>query len=396
MTRPHGATANEEVDASRLALQTDGQAQRTAVATRPYPLIDVSGAPYERGRQHGRAAGDLIRRYPDALRQVIMVEARYRDPDMEPREISDAELEERALRFLPFFERFAPEQLVEIQGVADGAEVPFWMALLVNVRAEVGFFDSVSYLSTGCTAFAAGPSATADGGVLIGQNQDQNALMRDLTVVLRVEPDQGPRMLTATFGGLIAYGGINSEGVGIMQNSLANSVWRFGLPHYPLKRALLEQDSIAGCLAQFDRAPLGSCANYVLCDREAVVDVEATPDGYAVQRGADGWVGHANNFRDPGLAADEKLLAAMPDSARRTTRIDTLMAADSGSITLDDAKRWLSDHDGFPTSICRHATSAEPTAMHSMYSVICEADKGRLHITHGNPCENPYSTYSLS
>src|SRR5439155_8946872 len=127
------------------------------------------------------------------------------------------------------------------------------------------------------------------------------------------------------------------------------------------------------------------CATYVICDREAVVDVETTPDAYAVLPGPDGWVAHANNFRDPALAADEKLLVALPDSAPRCERMDALIAAKHGRITLDDAKQWLRDHDGFPTAICRHATSDDPTAMHSMYSVICEADKGRLHITHGNP-----------
>jgi len=377
-------------------VQTETRTQRAAPARPPYRLIDVSGSAFERGVQHGRACGDLIHRYPDVLRQVIYAEARYRDPSSEPREIGNSELEARALCFLPFFERFAPEQVTEIRGVAVGAEVPLGMALLANVRAEVGVFDRLENRCTGCTAFAAGPGATADGGVLVGQNQDQNALMRELTVILRVEPDRGPRMLMATFGGLIGYGGINANGVGLMQNALANSVWRPGLPHYPLKRAFLEQESVAGCLAQVDRAPLGSCGNYVICDRQRVVDVETTPDGYAVLPGPDGWVAHANNFRDPVLAADEKLLAALPDSAPRCSRMDALMAEKRGRITLEDAKAWLSDHEGFPTSICRHATTDEPTAMHSMYSVICEADKGRLHITHGNPCENPYYTYSLS
>jgi isopenicillin-N N-acyltransferase-like protein len=376
-------------------MQTQETGRGTAVEAPPYRLIDISGAPYERGVQHGRAAGDLIRLYPERLRRVIMGEARLRDPENDPREITDAEFEERALRFLPFFERFAPEQIEEIRGVADGAEVPFWTALLVNVRAEVGVFDRLA-AEGGCTAFAAGPEATADGGVLIGQNQDQSALMRDLTVILRIEPEAGPRILTASFGGLLTYGGINSAGVGFMQNSLANSVWRLGLPHYPLKRAILLQDDIPGVLRQFDRAPLGSCANYVLCDRKDVADVEATPDGYAVLRGANGRIGHTNNFRDPALAADEKLLASLPDSATRCERIEALMAAHEGGIALDDAKRWLSDHEGFPTSICRHGTTDESAVGQSIYSIVCEADKGLLHITHGNPCENRYWTYSLN
>jgi isopenicillin-N N-acyltransferase-like protein len=231
---------------------------------------------------------------------------------------------------------------------------------------------------------------------LIGQNQDQSRLMRDLVVILRVEPEHRPRILTATFAGLIGYGGINSAGVGLMQNSLANSVWRFALPHYPLKRAFLEQENLAGCLQQLDRARLGSCANYVLCDRERIVDVETTPDGYATLTDRDGWVAHTNNFRDPTLAADEKLLARLPDSAPRCARIERLLAERGGRITLDDAKRWLSDHDGHPVSICRHPTSDSPTAMTSIYSVIGEADKGLLHVSVGNPCQNPYHTYSLN
>src|SRR5947209_5202482 len=171
-------------------MQTEPRVRRAASARRAFPLIDVSGSAYERGFQHGRAAADLIRRYPDVLRQLLRTEGRLRDPSSEPCELSDGELAERALRFLPYLEEFAPEQVTEIRGIADGAEVPFGMALLVNVRAEVGVFDRRSPATEGCTAFAAGPNATADGGVLVGQNQDQNRLMQELVVVLRAEPDR--------------------------------------------------------------------------------------------------------------------------------------------------------------------------------------------------------------
>src|SRR5579883_2801650 len=78
--------------------------------------------------------------------------------------------------------------------------------------------------------------------------------MQDLVVILRIIPEQGPRILMATFGGLIGYGGINSAGMGHMMNALANSTWRMGLPHYPVKRALLEQTSLAGCQEVYARA----------------------------------------------------------------------------------------------------------------------------------------------
>src|SRR5690606_36009074 len=154
-------------------------------------------------------------------------EARLRAPDARPVELDDEELGRRALRFLPWFEEFAPDQVEEIRGVAAGAGVPFELALLANVRAEVAGLDR---FSAGCTAVALGRRATATGEVLIGQNQDQHPAMQELVVILKVVPERGPRMLMATFGGLLGYGGINSAVVGYMMNVLANSTWRMGMP----------------------------------------------------------------------------------------------------------------------------------------------------------------------
>jgi hypothetical protein len=364
--------------------------------TRPFRLVEVSGNAYERGFQFGRACGDMVDRYPEVLRNILGRDARLRDPSAEPKELGRAELERRALRFLPLFEAFAPEQVEEIRGVAAGAEVPFETALLVNVRGEVGVFDRKAEALSGCTAFAVGRAATADASVLIGQNQDQGQATRDLVAILRIEPDRGPRMLMATFGGLLGYGGINSAGVGMMQNQLANSTWRFGLPHYPLKRAFLEQETIAGCLAVLERARLASCANYVLVDRNEAVDVETTPDGFAVLRDEAGLVAHANDFIDGRLAEDDTLVAQLKDSPARYRRMSQLLKERRGSITLDDAKRWMSDHDHYPTGICRHGDTKDPTVLTTMYSVICEPDKGLMHVADGNPCTNAFHTYALN
>ena len=359
-----------------------------------FPLVEISGPPYERGVQFGRACGDLIRRYPAVLRQVMADEARLRAPDSRPAELGDDELCRRARLFLPWFEEFAPEQVEEIRGVAAGAEVPFELALLVNVRAEVAGLD---HFSAGCTAVALGRRATADGGVLVGQNQDQHPAMQELVVVLRVIPERGPRMLMATFGGLLGYGGINSAGVGYVMNALASSTWRMGLPHYPVKRALLQQMDLAGCLRVFDRARVGSCANNLLVDRDRLADVELTPDGYEVLE-PDGRSGdylvHTNHFRAPRLAADDRLLPRLPDSATRCERMEALIRERHGRLTLADLKSFFSDHAGRPGSICRHADGG--SGMKSIYSVIGEPDRGLLHVSVGNPCQSQYHTYELS
>ena len=65
-------------------------------------------------------------------------------------------------------------------------------------------------------------------------------------IVLHVEPDRGPAILMCTFAGLVGYPGINSLGVSFVQNALSTHDWRRdGMPHYLLKRVLLEQQTSA-------------------------------------------------------------------------------------------------------------------------------------------------------
>jgi isopenicillin-N N-acyltransferase like protein len=361
---------------------------------KPFPLIEVGGPPFARGYQHGRACGDLIRRYPAILRRIAGDDPRLGTSAMADRPLDDAELARRAERFLPWIQEFAPEQVEEIRGIAAGAEVPFGLALLVNVRAEV---FGLGRAEGGCTALALGRKATATGEILIGQNQDQDPELRDLVVVLRIVPDRGPRLLMATFGGLIGYGGINAAGIGYVANALANSVWRPQLPRYPVKRALLEQRDIAGCLRVFDRARVCSSENNLLVDRDGLLDVELTPDGYERfgPAGPDSdYIVHTNHFLCPALAADEQYLPRLPDSLRRLGRAESLVRERLGRLTLADVQALFADHAGRPASICRHSTAASGSIA-SIYSVIGEPDRGRLHVSVGNPCAGEYFTYEV-
>ena len=309
-----------------------------------FPFVEIRGRPRERGRQFGEACREQVRAYPEALRRVLGAEAGLRalpagdgadgPPGAAPQAPTEADLEARALTFLPAFEAFAPHLVEEIRGIAEGAGVAFATALLVNVRAEVAGVTGVragSVQVEGCTAFAAGQGATARGDVLIGQNQDQAPEMEAFGVVVRVRPEDGPPAVMATFGGLVGYPGLNGEGVAHVQNALANGAWRHALPHYPLKRVLLEQGSVEGCLGVFDRAPLASCGNYVLADgRGRIVDVESTPDGYAVLEPEEGLLVHANHFRSDRFRPQERLLKSLPNSAPRTARLQALLGARRG------------------------------------------------------------------
>jgi isopenicillin-N N-acyltransferase-like protein len=295
----------------------------------------------------------------------------------------------RAMRFLPALDTFAPHLIEEIRGIADGARLPFAEVLLVNVRAEVMGTATFEAL---CTAFAVGRSASADGTILAGQNLDQHPRNRDLLIVLHVEPEQGPSIIMCSFAGLVGYPGINSAGVSFFQNALSTPTWRVsGMPHYLLKRVLLEQVDVAGCLAVARTACVCSSTNYVLTDHGGrLVDAELTPDGMALVEAESDIVVHANHFVSPELTGRDALRQSMPDSPNRHLRLLGLLRERRGRIGIADLKSALADHADAPTSVCRHQPEVQTIA-----SIIAEPDHGRLQIAAGHPCTAQFTTYQL-
>jgi hypothetical protein len=280
-----------------------------------------------------------------------------------------------------------------------GATLPLPPADLEPIFGEVAartgipacLLRAIAHIESGYDPRAVGRGATSDGSILAGQNLDQHPLNRELLIVLRVEPEAGPAQLMCTFAGLVGYPGLNHAGVTAFQNALSTPVWRGdGMPHYLLKRVLLEQTDLAGCLSVAGRAAVCSSANYVLTDRVGMIDVEMTPDGLATVDAEDDLLVHTNHFLSPALTAREALLPNLPDSACRAPRMAALLRAQRGRITVDTLKEALADHDNHPTGICRHQEQ-----MVTIAAMIAEPDQGRLHVAAGNPCAQAFVTYAL-
>ncbi len=81
-------------------------------------------------------------------------------------------------------------------------------------------------------------------------------------------------------------------------------------------------------------------------------------------------------------------------------RMQELLGSRLGRLTVEDLKRFLSDHSGHPTSICRHPHDGVddpilPSSGRTAASLIAEADRGVLHVSRGNPCQTEYVAYRL-
>jgi isopenicillin-N N-acyltransferase-like protein len=339
-----------------------------------YPLYTARGTHRELGRQHGEQAARQIKAHVEAMRVG--------------QKLSLEQLRRRAAQFQPAFERYCPHLLEEMRGLAEGAGVTLEEAMACNIRGELRYARQ-----EGCTAYVIGRSGCAGREVIAGQNSDMGPEIIQLAYVLHLQPHGKPEVLIWTFGGMLGYHGLNSAGVAHFENALGGGPrTRFGLPHYPVERMMLECDRLDQVFDLLRKMPLEYSVNYVLCDGQgAIADAEATPEGPQILRdqGA-GYLVHTNHYLCEKYASPENFKRSLADSFPRLDRIDSLIKSRYGSIEVDDIKRFLSDHSGYPTSICRHDSS-----MRTVASMISEPARRRMHVAVGNPCQHQYVTYSM-
>ncbi|MCX6622217.1 MAG: C45 family autoproteolytic acyltransferase/hydrolase [Acidobacteria bacterium] len=338
-----------------------------------FPVVSVSGTSFEMGWQHGRQAAPLIEKYLCWIEKLTG----------KPRKV----LAEGALRFEALLRGLSGEYMDEVTGLAEGAGIPFGEAMLCQVRAE-----AARMVDGACTAFALRGTATRDGRPLAGQNQDVEAEYAEVAIVLKVKPSGGrPRAVMLTWAGQLGYAGMNEHGVAQFANSLYNFAWWEGVPHYPMKRLMLEQRSVAGCLALLRAHRLCSAGNIVLCDGSGeIADVEVRPEGGAVYEDLhpDARL-HTNHYLTGEFAKYED--GFLPDSCPRLDRVRQLVKAHWGEWTVDRLKGLLADHEGSPAGICRHGAAG----IESACGYIADPVSGVFHVRRGLGCSGVWEAYAV-
>lgn len=349
-------------------------AQNRSMEPAAYPIYKARGTHRELGRQHGEQAAHQIKAHVELM--------------CSGQKQSRAQLRERAAKFQPTFDRYCPHLLDEMRGLSEGAGVTLEEAMACNIRSELR-----NAPNEGCTTYVIGRKASARGEIIAGQNADLGPENIALAYVLHLQPKGKPDVLIWTFGGMLGYHGMNSAGVAHFENALGGGPpSRFGMPHYPVERMMLECDSLEQVFDLLRKMPLQYNANFVLCDGKGnIADVEATTTGPEIlpDRGAD-YVVHTNHYLCRRYSNPENFKRSMADSFPRLDRMDSLIRSRVGSMEVEDLKRFLSDHSGYPTSICRHDSK-----MCTAASLIAEPARRSMHVALGNPCQHRYVTHAM-
>lgn len=363
------------------------------MALQSFPVISVKGKPFECGLGHGSQARQLIRKNIDSYFELWGAMWGAKRP----------EVLEQCRKFVPIIGEYDASILEELEGVARGADLSLEEIIALNARYELVWAQSIAGEAAreGCTSLCALPEVTEGGHTIVGQNWDYKPRFSGLSIVLEVEQENRPNLLTQTEAGIIGLKGMNSAGIGVCINALVSSRDKFE-PRTPLLiviRGVLNADSFSQALKAVLCTKTAVSANLLIAHRDGeAIDLEVTPDDVGFLQAEDGILTHSNNFLAFTNREDliDTLKPDIPDSLFRYSRSRRLLATDRGHINVGSFQRVLSDHFSYPNSICRHVDSRdeEPKQLATLSSVVMDLEERALYMTEGPPCQNEYHRLS--
>lgn len=355
------------------------------------PTVRLAGGPAERGRAHGEAFSEAIRK------NVATYMERF-----EHNGVSESEVRGRADEFLSRLADWNGAYAAELRGVAAGSGVDETDIAALNARYEVlyGAYSEQNAGTDGCTSFALLPEATADGHTYVGQNWDWIPAVADTLVITEVHPDDGASHLGVTEAGIVgAKMGVNEHGIGLAVNGLVtpdDGEEPFRKPFHVRCREVLSAERYDRALDPLVATPHACSANFVVGHVDgAAVDVEAAPNEIGYLHPENGVVTHSNHFRTDGF--DSRMERQLPDSLYRARRLHRLLERPADGATIDDITAALEDHFSRPASICRHidADAHRHERTQTDVSVVADLRERSLRVARGPPCESSYQLYQL-
>jgi isopenicillin-N N-acyltransferase-like protein len=373
--------------------------------TQDMPVVDLIGGPRQRGRIYGESQRDrivgILEHWYNDITTTHGVSAENYIADF----VSDT-------NFLPAIERWAPEVMEEVRGMAEGAGVAQNVMYAFNCMDEEWWYgrERLAGAKAGddgnhCSAFAI---AAADGRpTYVAQTMDIAGWSEGYQVLLRHHDERtGLSSLIFTVAGMLMLTGMNSAGVAVCCNTLLQlERRRDGLPVQFVTRGMMACSSFEDAVSYTETVNHASGQNYTVGGGSRVVALECSANKvaqYAVGNRTDR-VWHTNHTfvnddltRGSGLPEAAGAMAAENTHARYaclTRRIGAIQAP----VTLEVIKATLRSRDDSSHPVSRRLEPDNPNAIGytagAMVYILDETP--RMELAAGPPCSTAFLDFEL-
>ncbi|KAJ5492005.1 Peptidase C45 acyl-coenzyme A:6-aminopenicillanic acid acyl-transferase [Penicillium expansum] len=275
-----------------------------------------------------------------------------------------------------------PKYYSEMQGISDGAQLPFIDILILNIRTEIAF----GMFSNGCTSVY----CKTDGHSFLAQNWDWMEEQKQNLLILDIISDSGPRIKMITEAGIIGKIGLNELGVGVCLNAIkVLGCDSSRLPVHLALRSVLESSSADAAVRQLEEVGIAASAHILIADKGKGIGLESTAKTMqCINMNERNWIFHANHLllAHDGVA-DSGWLADSPFRQERIQQLSLEYGSSTGRVPeAIDIAHMLDDHDGFPCSICRFKKG--PLGMDAtLFSIVMDLQGATATVYLGRPCQ---------
>jgi isopenicillin-N N-acyltransferase-like protein len=234
-----------------------------------------------------------------------------------------------------------------------------------------------------CSDFAAGPPATADGGIWLAHNNDLSPAVLDKVVAIEWQVEDQPRLFTLGVGPFISIG-FNAAGLALTGNEVSPNDEKVGVPRLLLVRDILAQPSAAQALRAATCTERASSYNQIISHADGtIINFEGSATDFELIYAQDGWTVHTNHYCSAKMVAYEREPELNHGSWIRYARARALMATRSGPVTPEMLKTFLSDHANPPNSICRHDDQTQ-----TVFWAVIDLSHRAIEYGRGQPCHS--------
>jgi hypothetical protein len=348
--------------------------------------ITITGEPFERGFQHGYLLADQFKHIKTVLAFLIKKDFKK----------TLAEYEKDCAKLIsPNIEKYHPEFLEEIKGIAKGAKVSVDFLIAWNsLLSMYSYYDNLdNSVGQRCSAFIACGKATKDGKIVMAHNTHSEYATGPLAnIVLRIIPTNGHSFVMQTYAGYIASATdwfLCDTGIIGCETTISDIKYepKFGTPYFCRIREAMQYGET---LEEYAEIMLKNNAGDYACSwlfgdtrRNQIMLCEIGLNKSNIEMTTDGIFYGMNSAMDFELRTLETTDQTFNDlgesSGARNARLNMLLNDKYyGKIDVEVAKRIISDHydanlnKNIPSSltVCKH-TNLDPGSSRPFYPWGC-------------------------
>lgn len=348
--------------------------------TKQFKLIECSGTPYEIGLQWGDGCRESILKISENISNSM---AQYYQATKE-------EVIFNAMKLYPLVQEFDPYLVEIMRGQADATGLGLEEIFTQKCFNELSF--QYNYVSGLCTSFAVTGKATQGGKTILGQNID--FIPGTPIDLLKIHHTNGPTQYLLSFSNSSEFI-FSSAGIGMCANATIGKNYSFSIPVGCYLPRVMREENIYDAMDLLKQTARG-LGYYHLADINGqMLGIESVHNDFEIIYPEKDILLHSNHYLTERFKEEDTALQLQPDSYHRLNRIRSFMDQNYGQINVDVLMEFLTDHDCYPNSICRHMDTTEPISSATLASFIMVPEEGAIYIAAGNPCEYDYVRYAL-